>query len=236
MKENVLYKRVLLKISGESLVGEQAIDLNSEIIEILVEQIKKLMALSVQLAIVIGGGNIWRGSFTNQIDKVASDYMGMLATMINSIALQNALEIRGIPTRVQSAIEMQKLAEPFIRRKAIRHLEKNRVVIFSCGTGNPFFTTDTAAVLRAAEIEADVILKATKVDFVYSEDPKKNKEAIKYDNLKYEEALHKNLKIMDATAFSLCMEKNIPIIVFNMSKKDNIYNAVIGKKVGTLIQ
>jgi uridylate kinase len=236
MKENVLYKRVLLKISGESLVGEQAIDLNSEIIEILVEQIKKLMALSVQIAIVIGGGNIWRGSFTNQIDKVASDYMGMLATMINSIALQNALEIRGIPTRVQSAIEMQKLAEPFIRRKAIRHLEKNRVVIFSCGTGNPFFTTDTAAVLRAAEIEADVILKATKVDFVYSEDPKKNKEAIKYDNLKYEEALHKNLKIMDATAFSLCMEKNIPIIVFNMSKKDNIYNAVIGKKVGTLIQ
>ncbi len=231
-----MYKRILLKISGESLIGKQNIDLNSDIIELLSEQIKKLLELSVEISIVIGGGNIWRGVFTNKIDKVTSDYMGMLATMINSMALQKALEMHGIVTRVQSAIEMQKLAEPFIIRRAIRHLEKHRVVIFACGTGNPYFTTDTAAVLRASEIEADVILKATKVDYVYNEDPFKNKNAIKYENLTYKDALDKNLKVMDMTAFSLCMEKKIPIIIFNMSKKDNIYNAVLGHKVGTLIK
>lgn len=231
-----MYKRILLKISGESLIGKQNIDLNSNIIELLSYQIKKLLELSVEISIVIGGGNIWRGVFTNKIDKVTSDYMGMLATMINSMALQKALEMRGIVTRVQSAIEMQKLAEPFIIRKAIRHLEKKRVVIFACGTGNPYFTTDTAAVLRASEIEADVILKATKVDYVYSEDPFKNKNAIKYENLTYKEAIEKKLRVMDMTAFSLCMEKGIPIIVFNMSKEDNIYNAVLENKVGTLIK
>ena len=231
-----MYKRILLKISGESLIGKQNIDLNSDIIELLSEQIKKLLELSVEISIVIGGGNIWRGVFTNKIDKVTSDYMGMLATMINSMALQKALEMHGIVTRVQSAIEMQKLAVPFIIRRAIRHLEKHRVVIFACGTGNPYFTTDTAAVLRASEIEADVILKATKVDYVYNEDPFKNKNAIKYENLTYKDALDKNLKVMDMTAFSLCMEKKIPIIIFNMSKKDNIYNAVLGHKVGTLIK
>jgi uridylate kinase len=238
IKNKICYKRVLIKISGESLSGEnQAIDLGSEVIDVLAEQIKKLISLSAQVAIVIGGGNIWRGTFGNgDMDRVTSDYMGMLATMINSLALQNALESRGIPTRVQSAIEMQKLAEPFIRRKAIRHLEKNRVVIFSCGTGNPFFTTDTAAVLRAAEIDADLILKATKVDFVYSDDPYKNPNAIKYEQISYEEAFQKNLKIMDATAFSLCMEKNIPIIVLNMKTKDSILKAVLGEKIGTLVK
>ncbi len=234
--EAAKYKRVLIKISGESLSGNQAVDTNSEIIDILADQIKSLNALSIEIAIVIGGGNIWRGSFGNEIGRVTSDYMGMLATLINSLALQSALESRGIPTRVQSAIEMQKVAEPFIRRKAIRHLEKGRVVIFACGTGNPFFTTDTAAVLRAAEIEADVILKATKVDGVYSDDPIKNLSAVKYDSINYDEAVMKNLKIMDATAFSLSKEKGIPIIVLNMKNKDNILNAVLGKKVGTLVK
>ena len=230
------YKRILIKISGESLSGKQAIDLSSEVITILADQIKELMKLSVQIAIVIGGGNIWRGSFCNEIDRVTSDYMGMLATMINSLALQSALESRGIPTRVQSAIEISKLSEPFIRRKAVRHLEKGRVVILACGTGNPFFTTDTAAVLRASEIEADVIFKATKVDGIYNEDPMKNPKAIKYDEITYDEAVSKNLKIMDATAFSLCMEKKIPIIVLNMKKKNNILKAALGEKIGTLVR
>ena len=230
------YKRILIKISGEALISNnQAINLSSEVVGSLASQIKKIKKLGVEVSIVIGGGNIWRGTFAKEINSVTSDYMGMLATMINSLALQSALELKGIPTRVQSAIDVQKLSEPFIRRKAIRHLEKGRVVIFACGTGNPFFTTDTAAVLRAAEIDADVIVKATKVDGIYSDDPNKNKEAVRYDEITYDEAFSKNLKVMDATAFSLCREKNIPIIVLNMNKEDNILKAILGEKVGTLV-
>ena len=237
MKKGLKYQRILIKISGESLVSKgQAIDLSSEIVKSLARQIKAIKKMGVEVAIVIGGGNIWRGTFAKEIDPVTSDYMGMIATMINSLALQSALEIHGLPTRVQSAIEMQKLGEPFIRRKAIRHLEKGRVVIFACGTGNPYFTTDTAAVLRAAEIDADIIIKATKVDGIYSDDPNKNKDAIKYDEITYDEAFYKNLKVMDATAFSLCREKNIPIIVLNMNKEENILKVLLGEKVGTLVK
>jgi uridylate kinase len=237
MEKNIVpkYKRILLKLSGESFSGKHSIDLSSNTIKLLALQLKKLQSMNVQIGIVIGGGNIWRGTFDKALDRVTSDYMGMLATLINSLALQDALEDNGVPTRVQSAISVQKLAEPFIRRRAIRHLEKGRAVIFSCGTGNPFFTTDTAAVLRAAEIEAEVILKATKVDGVYSEDPKQNTSAKKYNSLTFDEALMKNLKIMDSTAFSLCREKCIPILVFDMNKEDNIVNAVCGENIGTII-
>jgi len=229
------YKTILLKISGESLSGEQAIDLSSPVVALLAQQLKELQNHAIRVGVVIGGGNIWRGSYDNDIDRVTSDYMGMLATMINSLALQNALEIKGVPTRVQSAIAMQKLAEPFIRRRAIRHLEKGRVVIFACGTGNPFFTTDTAAVLRAAEINAAVIIKATKVDGVYTEDPKKNATARKYQTLTFDDAMYQQLQIMDATAFSLCREKKIPIIVLAMNEPHSIFRAVCGEAVGTKI-
>jgi uridylate kinase len=237
MEKNIIpkYKRILLKLSGESFSGKHSIDLSSNTIKLLALQLKKLQSANVQIGIVIGGGNIWRGTFDKCLDRVTSDYMGMLATLINSLALQDVLEDQGVPTRVQSAISVQKLAEPFIRRRAIRHLEKGRAVIFSCGTGNPFFTTDTAAVLRAAEIEAEVILKATKVDGVYSEDPKKNTSAKKYNNLTFDEALSNNLKIMDSTAFSLCREKCIPILVFDMNHDDNIVKAVCGENIGTII-
>ncbi|MCP4481249.1 MAG: UMP kinase [bacterium] len=231
------YKRILIKISGESLVSpSQAIDLSSDNVNRLASQIKEMKSLGVEVAIVIGGGNIWRGSFAKKIDPVTSDYMGMMATMINSLALQSALELKDIPTRVQSAIMIQKLSEPFIRRRAIRHLEKGRVVIFACGTGNPFFTTDTASVLRAAEIDAEIIVKATKVDGIYSDDPQKNSDAVKYYSITFEKAFKKNLKVMDATAFSLCMEKNIPIVVLNMNKENNILKAVLGEKVGTVVK
>ncbi|MFH1714614.1 MAG: UMP kinase [Elusimicrobiota bacterium] len=229
------YKRILIKLSGESLAVNGQSGLSADVVDKLAHQLKKVQALPTQISIVIGGGNIWRGVFGENMDRVTSDYMGMLATMINALALQNALESIGVPTRVQSAINMQKLAEPFIRRRAIRHLEKGRIVIFACGTGNPFFTTDTAAVLRASEVEAEVILKATKVDGVYSDDPVKNKDAKRYTDLSFQEALVENLRIMDATAFSLCREKNIPVIVFDMTKNNNIVDVVCGKNVGTLI-
>lgn len=229
------YKTILLKISGESLSGEQAIDLSSPVVALLAQQLKELQKHAIRVGIVMGGGNIWRGSYDNDIDRVTSDYMGMLATMINALALQNALEIKGVPTRVQSAIAMQKLAEPFIRRRAIRHLEKGRVVIFACGTGNPFFTTDTAAVLRAAEISAEVIIKATKVDGVYTDDPQKNTAAQKYHTLTFDDAMNQQLKIMDATAFSLCREKRIPIIVLDMNEPHSIFRAACGETVGTKI-
>ncbi|MFC1512781.1 UMP kinase [bacterium] len=234
-KKETKYKRVLIKISGESFSGVQSIDLQSKTVKMLTAQLKSLRDYNVQISIIIGGGNIWRGSFTKELNRVTSDYMGMLATMINALALQSALENNNIPTRVQSAIEMQKLAEPYIRRRAVRHLEKGRVVIFACGTGNPFFTTDTAAVLRAAETGSEVILKATKVDGVYSDDPNKNIKAKLFEKISFQEAIVKELKIMDATAFSLCREKQIPVIVFNMGREDNIVKAIFGEPIGTLI-
>ena len=237
MKKTPKYKRVLLKLSGEALAGKDGYGINAEILEKLAEEIKEVYDLGVEIAIVVGGGNIFRGvqGKNLKIDKATSDYMGMLATVINALALQNALEKRGIPTRVQSAIEMHQIAEPYIRRKAIRHLEKGRIVIFAAGTGNPFFTTDTAAALRAAEIGADILLKATKVDGIYDKDPSKNNDAKKYEKLSYKEALKKDIKVMDSTAFALCKEENIPILVFSIKEKGNLKRAVLGEKVGTYV-
>ncbi len=230
-------KRVVLKISGEALMGALNYGIDPEVTRSISIQIKEVMEKGIQIAIVIGGGNIFRGlsAASKGMDRSTADYMGMLATMMNGLALQDSLEKAGVNTRVMTAIEMSELAEPYIRRRAVRHLEKNRVVIFVCGTGNPYFTTDTAAALRAMEINADAILKATKVDGVYSKDPVKYKSARKFEKLAYIDVLKKKLKVMDATAVSLCMDNNLPIVVFNMNKKDNIINAVSGKKIGTLI-
>lgn len=232
-----VYKRMLLKLSGEALMGEQEFGIESQAIETYAKQIKEVYDMGIELAIVIGGGNIFRGlSGSDQgIDRVTGDHMGMLATVINSLALQNAIEKLGVPTRVQTAIDMPKIAEPFIKRRAIRHLEKNRVVIFGAGTGNPYFTTDTAAALRAIEIDADVVVKATKVDGIYDKDPKKFDDAVKYDVVTYDECLAKNLKVMDATAISLCRENNLPILVFNLLEEGNLRKVITGEKIGTKV-
>jgi uridylate kinase len=231
------YKRVVLKMSGEVLQGKQGYGIDPEVTRSIAEEIKDVKKLGVEIAIVIGGGNIYRGSTAEGqgVDRTTADYMGMLATVINGLALQDSLEKAGVLTRVQTAIDMQELAEPYIRRKAIRHLEKNRVVIFVAGTGNPYFSTDTAASLRAIELGADVILKATKVDGVYSADPKKDKTAKKFKLLKYIQVLKKGLKVMDATAVSLCMDNKLPIIVFNLTKKGNIKRVLMGDKIGTIV-
>jgi len=231
------YKRVVLKMSGEVLQGKQGYGIDPEVTSSIAEEIKDVKKLGVEIAIVIGGGNIYRGSTAEGqgVDRTTADYMGMLATVINGLALQDSLEKAGVFTRVQTAIDMQELAEPYIRRKAMRHLEKNRVVIFVAGTGNPYFSTDTAASLRAIELGADVILKATKVDGVYSADPKKDKTAKKFKSLKYIQVLKKSLKVMDATAVSLCMDNKLPIIVFNLTKKGNIKRVLMGDKIGTIV-
>ena len=236
-KNKVVYKRILLKLSGEALLGKQSSGVDPEVAKYIAAEIKSLADLNVQIGIVVGGGNIFRGleASSKGMDRTSADYMGMLATVINSLALQSALEMSGIATRVQSAIEMHQIAEPFIQRRALRHLEKGRIVIFAGGTGNPYFTTDTAASLRAMEIKADVIMKATKVDGVYDSDPVKNKNAVMFKNIKYIDVLTKNLKVMDATAISLCRDNSLPIIVFNLQKKGNIRSAICGKKIGTYI-
>ncbi|MBD3380352.1 MAG: UMP kinase [Candidatus Omnitrophica bacterium] len=230
-------RRVLLKISGEALVGGRNFGIDADILSSIAKQVKEARKTGTQIAIVIGGGNIFRGmaAAANGMDRSSADYMGMLATMLNGLALQDALEKIKVDTRVLTAIEIRELAELYIRRRAIRHLEKNRVVIFVCGTGNPFFTTDTAAALRASEIDADMILKATKVEGVYSKDPVKHRDAKKFKKLTYMEVLEKRLKVMDATAISLCMDNNIPITVFNIKKKGNIAKAVEGRRIGTVI-
>ena len=230
------YKRILLKLSGEALVGDKARGIDPEILIKYSNEIKKIYDKGVEIAIVIGGGNIYRG-FNNEfkIDRVQGDYMGMLATLINGLALQNTLENIGIPTRLQSAINVNKVAEPFIKRKALRHLDKKRIVIFSAGTGNPYFTSDSAAVLRAIEIEADVILKGTRVDGIYNEDPNKNSDAFKFEKITFKEAISKGLKIMDTTAFTLSHENKLPIIVFDMNQENNLLKVLNGENVGTLV-
>ena len=231
------YNRILLKLSGEALLGKNSYGIDNDRLVIYAEEIKQIHEQGVEIAIVIGGGNIFRGLSGSKdgIDRVQADYMGMLATVINGLALQNALENMDIPTRLQSAIKMESIAEPFIKRKATRHLEKGRVVIFASGTGNPYFTTDSAAVLRAIEINADVILKGTRVDGIYNEDPEKNKEAVKFDNISFEETIKKGLKIMDTTAFTLSKENELPIIVFDMNTKGNLTRVIMGEKVGTKV-
>ena len=230
------YKRILLKLSGEALVGDKAGGIDPEILIKYSNEIKKIYDKGVEIAIVIGGGNIYRG-FNNEfkIDRVQGDYMGMLATLINGLALQNTLENIGIPTRLQSAINVNKVAEPYIKRKALRHLDKKRIVIFSAGTGNPYFTTDSTAVLRAIEIEADVILKGTRVDGIYNEDPNKNSDAFKFEKITFKEAISKGLKIMDTTAFTLSHENKLPIIVFDMNQENNLLKVLNGENVGTLV-
>jgi uridylate kinase len=232
------YKRILLKVSGEALMGDKGYGIDAHTVDFMAREIKEVCSLGIQLAIVIGGGNIFRGvqASLEGMERASADYMGMVATVINALALQNALEKYDIPTRVQSAIEMKELAESYIRRKAIRHLEKGRVVIFAAGTGNPYFTTDTAAALRAMEIGADVIMKGTKVDGVYSADPVKDPHAVKYHSLTYIDVLKKGLGVMDSTAISLCMDNNLPIVVFNLKGKGNIRKVIEGKKIGTLVR
>jgi uridylate kinase len=232
------YKRIVLKISGEVLTGERDYGIDPEVIRTIGQEIKDVVSLGVEVAIVIGGGNIFRGvaASSKGMDRASADYMGMLATVLNGLALQNALEKIDVHTRVQTAIEMREIAEPYIRRRAMRHLEKGRVVIFAAGTGNPFFTTDTTASLRATEIGAEVILKATKVDGIYDADPMLHKEAHKFETLTFLEVLKKQLKVMDATAISLCMDNQIPIIVFNLKESGNILKVVLGEKIGTEVR
>ena len=233
----MLYKRILLKLSGEALMGDNSHGIDPERIQLYCKEISSLVKTGVEIAIVIGGGNIFRGvsAASKGIDRVQADYMGMLATVINGLALQSSLEGMGIQTRLQTALKMESIAEPYIKRRAVRHLEKKRVVIFSAGTGNPFFTTDSAAVLRAIEINADVILKGTRVDGIYNLDPEKNKNAVKFDKISFDEAITKNLKIMDSTAFTLSKENNLPIIVFNMNKPGNLNKITEGKQIGTIV-
>ncbi|TVY10627.1 UMP kinase [Paenibacillus cremeus] len=233
------FKRVVLKLSGEALAGQQGYGIDAEMISTVAQQVKEVVDLQVEVAIVVGGGNIWRGiaGSAKGIDRATADYMGMLATVMNSLALQDALETIGVPTRVQTSINMQQVAEPYIRRRAIRHLEKGRVVIFAAGTGNPYFSTDTTAALRAAEIEAEVILMAkNKVDGVYTADPFKDPTAQKFETLTYLEVLNKNLGVMDSTASSLCMDNNIPLIVFSITESGNIKRVVLGEKIGTIVK
>jgi uridylate kinase len=231
------YKRILLKLSGESLMGPKSFGIEPEMLSLYARQIKGIHDAGVEVAVVIGGGNIFRGINAVQggFDRVQGDYMGMLATVMNGMALQSALENLQVHTRLQTAIEMKEIGEPFIRRRAVRHLEKRRVVIFGAGTGNPYFTTDTAASLRAIEIEADVILKGTRVDGIYSSDPEKDPTATKYDRISFDEVIQKGLNVMDLTAFTLCKENNLPIIVFNANQEDNLFRLVQGETLGTLV-
>ncbi len=232
------FKRILLKLSGESLMGEQSYGISSARLKQYAEEIVAVSRVGVEVAIVVGGGNIYRGiqAAANGIDRVQGDHMGMLATVINSLALQSALEAKGHKTRLMTAIKMEQIAEPFIRRRAVRHLEKGRIVIFGAGTGNPYFTTDTAASLRAIEIEADVILKGTRVDGIYTADPEKDSSATRYDRISFEEVYAKGLNVMDMTAFTLCNENKLPIIVFDMNKPGNLRRVVTGERVGTLVE
>ena len=230
------YKRILLKISGEALAGTNKFGLDEAMLNMVATQVKSVLDLGVQVSVVVGGGNFWRGRTSNSMDRATADYMGMLATVINSLALQDAFERNGIPTRVQTAIEMKEIAEPYIRRKAMSHLRKDIVVIFGAGTGNPFFSTDTTAALRAAEIEAEVILLAKKVDAVYDDDPEINPNAKKFDSLTHRDLLDKGLGVMDSTAASLCMENKIPIHVFGLNEENGVLRAVYGEKIGTLIK
>jgi len=232
-----VYKRILLKLSGEALMGDQGYGIDHRVLDAITSEIKDVYDLGVEVAIVIGGGNIFRGlsGAAKGMERASADYMGMLATVLNALALQNILENKGVTTRVQSAIEMRELAETYIRRRAVRHLEKRRIVIFAAGTGNPYFTTDTAAALRAMEIGAEVIMKATKVDGVYSADPLKDKTATRFDRLTYSDVLHKDLRVMDATAISLCKDNNLPILVFNLNVPGNIKKIVLGDPIGTLV-
>ncbi len=237
MKEPV-YKRILLKLSGEALAGKAGTGINTTVIKQIAEDVSAAYKTGIQIGLVIGGGNIFRGvaASAEGMDRASSDYMGMLATMINALALQDALENAGVPTRVQSAIAMAEIAEPYIRRRAIRHLEKGRLVIFGAGTGNPYFTTDTAASLRAMEINAQIIMKATKVDGIYDKDPMKNPDAKKYDRISYIDVLNQGLQVMDSTAISLCMDNKLPIMTFDLMKSGNILKAVMGEQIGTIVQ
>lgn len=232
------YHRVMLKLSGEALMGDQGYGIDPKVVDTIAGEIREAFTLGAEIAVVIGGGNIFRGlaASASGMERASADYMGMLATVLNALALQNALERHGVPTRIQSAIEMRELAEPYIRRRAIRHLEKKRVVIFAAGTGNPYFTTDTAAALRAMEIGAEVILKATKVDGVYDDDPMINPKAKRYEALTYLEVLQQGLRVMDATAISLCMDNNLPIIVFNLTQRGNILRVLKGEQIGTMVR
>ncbi|NMW84592.1 UMP kinase [Peptoniphilus sp. AGMB00490] len=231
------YKRIVLKLSGEALAGSNSVGIDIDYVNLIARQVKKIYELGVETGIVVGGGNFWRGRDENNIDRATSDYMGMLGTVMNALALQDSLEKLGVITRVQTAIEMKQVAEPYIRRRAIRHLEKGRVVIFSAGVGNPYFSTDTAAALRAAEIDADVILLAKKgTDAIYDSDPNINADAKKYDHLSYREILNKNLKIMDGTATTLCMDNNIPLRVFGIDEEDAMYKVVCGEEIGTSVK
>jgi len=241
MAQAPIYKRIVLKLSGEALQGKKSHGIDHSVLISIAHQIKEIRDLHVDVAVVLGGGNIFRGQENTasrglDMDRSVADYMGMLATVINGLALQDVLEKMDMPTRVMTAIEMQRIAEPYIRRRAIRHLEKGRIVIFVAGTGNPYFTTDTTAALRAMEINADAILKATKVDGVYSADPQKVKDAKKFDSLKYIDVLKKSLKVMDATAVSLCMDNKLPIVVFNLNKEGNIRRVILGEKIGTVVR
>lgn len=235
MSEQPMYKRVLLKLSGEALAGDKKIGLDYSIITKICESIKKCSDAGVQIGIVVGGGNFWRGRSSGAMDRTRADHIGMLATTMNALAVADVLESIGVDVRVQTAISMPQVAEPYIRNKAVRHMEKGRIVIFGCGTGNPFFSTDTASTLRAAEIEADIVLKATMVDGVYDKDPNKYDDAVKYDELSFNDILVKNLAVMDSTAASMCKDNNIPILVFNLKRPDNIFDACMGEKVGTIV-
>ncbi len=233
----IAYKRVLLKLSGEALAGKEGHGIDPDTVGAICDKIKEIVEMGVQVSIVVGGGNFWRGPRNGRtMDRASADYMGMLATAMNGLALQDALETRGIYTRLQTAIEMREIAEPYIRRKAIKHLERGRVVIFSCGTGHPFFSTDTAAALRAAETESEVILLAKTIDGVYSADPKLDSSAVKYDEISYKDVLAQDLKVMDSTATALCKDNNIPLLVFAISEPENIVKAIKGEKVGTIVK
>lgn len=234
--ENIKYKRVLLKLSGEALAGEQKTGINAQTVSDICMQVKNIVELGVKVGIVVGGGNFWRGRNGYQMERATSDYMGMLATAMNALALQDAIEKRGVSTRVQTAIEMRQIAEPFTQRRAMRHLEKDRILIFACGTGSPFFSTDTTAALRAAEIGAEAILVAKTIDGVYTADPKTDPNAKKLDYVTYQEILEKDLKVMDSTAISLCKDNNIPLIVFAMNEPQNIIKAVKGENIGTKVE
>lgn len=231
---DVKYKRILLKLSGEALAGEKKTGIDQDTVSAVCDQIKNIVNLGVEVAIVVGGGNFWRGAKVN-MERTTSDHIGMLATVMNGLALQSSLEEKGVYTRLQTALEMQQVAEPFIRRRAVRHLEKGRVVIFGCGTGHPYFSTDTAAALRAAEINADIILVGITIDGVYSADPKKDLNAVKYDKITYMDILNKDLRVMDLTSVSLCKDNDIKLIVFELAKPENIVKAIMGEQVGTLI-
>lgn len=231
-----VYKRILLKLSGEVLAGEQGHGFDFDVINSVCDWVKKCADTGVQIGLVVGGGNFWRGRSSGSMDRTRADHIGMLATVMNSLALADTLEQKGVPTRVMTAIDMRRIAEPFVRDEAVRHLEDGKVVIFGCGTGSPFFSTDTTAALRAAEIGADVILKATNVDGVYDKDPNKYSDAVKYDTLSHSEVLNKGLAVMDSTAASLCRDNNIPILVFNLEDPENILRAVSGENVGTLVK